>query len=122
MGKRNALGNENRVQKHHGLPRQTLVCFTFLQDFTPLGLAIHTFSERDSRSSEYRLSPLENLMFWKMKIAFENIMNSHAKRLSLLLFRRIALRFRWVSKHFLNAISNLQNIDFPNWKTQCFAK
>ena len=53
LGKLNVLENENRVQKHKEFPRQTLDRFTFLQDSTPLGLAIHTFSERDFRFSEY---------------------------------------------------------------------
>ena len=117
IGKLNVLENENRVQKHKEFPRQTLVCFTFLQDFTPLGLAIHTFSERDFRSSEYWLSPLENLMFWKMKIAFKNIMNSHAKCLSVLLFHRISPHLDWLYTRFLNATFGLRNIDFLHWKT-----
>ena len=59
-------------------------------------------------------------MFWKMKIAFKNTMDSHAKRLSELLFHRISLRLGWESKRFLNAISNLQNIEYLHLENLMF--
>ena len=55
-------------------------------------------------------------MFWEMKIAFRNTRDSHAKRLSGLLFHRISLRLGWESKCFLNAIFGLWNIDFHHGK------
>ena len=37
-----------------------------------------------------------------------------------LLFQRILLRFHWICMLFLNAISELQNIKYSNWKSRYY--
>ena len=61
-------------------------------------------------------------MLWKLKIAFRKHFYSHAKRLSQLPFHKISVRLACVYKRFMSVISTLQDIDFPNGKTQCCGK